>query len=59
MEVRTEGHAHRSRITLKLFASLTKYLPDTYRRSREMPIEIDPGATSTRSSRRSACRRHS
>ena len=49
MEVaRTEStatHAQRIRITLKLFASLTKYLPDAYRRSREMPMEIDPGAT--------------
>jgi sulfur carrier protein ThiS len=45
---RTEGavaHAQRIRITLKLFASLTKYLPDACRKSREMPIEIDAGAT--------------
>jgi hypothetical protein len=47
MEVaRIEGAAagaRRIRITLKLFASLIKYLPDTHRRSREMPMEIDPG----------------
>ena len=35
----------RIRITLKLFASLTKFLPDAYRKSREMPLEIDAGAT--------------
>jgi sulfur carrier protein ThiS len=32
-------------ITLKLYASLTKYLPDAYRRAREMPLEIEASAT--------------
>jgi sulfur carrier protein ThiS len=42
---RVSPHAGRIRITLKLFASLTKYLPDACRRSREMAVEIDPGAS--------------
>jgi sulfur carrier protein ThiS len=37
--------AGRIRITLKLFASLTKFFPDAYRKSREMPLEIDADAT--------------
>jgi sulfur carrier protein ThiS len=32
-------------ITLKLYASLTKFLPDAYRRAREMPMEISADAT--------------
>ena len=40
-----EPAAAQIHITLKLFASLTKYLPDAYRRAREMPLEIAPGAT--------------
>ena len=39
------ARADRVRITLKLFASLTKFLPDAYRKSREMPLEVDAGAT--------------
>jgi hypothetical protein len=32
-------------IRLKLFASLTKFLPEAYRKSREMPVEVDANAT--------------
>ena len=32
-------------ITLKLFASLTKFLPEAYRKNREMPMEVDANAT--------------
>jgi sulfur carrier protein ThiS len=32
-------------ITLKLFASLTTFLPEAYRKSREMPVEVDANAT--------------
>jgi sulfur carrier protein ThiS len=39
------AHADRVRITLKLFASLTTFLPDAYRKSREMPLEVDANAT--------------
>ena len=39
------AHADRVRITLKLFASLTKFFPEAYRKSREMPLEVDANAT--------------
>jgi sulfur carrier protein ThiS len=39
------AHADRVPITLKLFASLTTFLPDAYRKSREMPLEVDANAT--------------
>src|SRR5271165_4505819 len=39
------SRAGRICITLKLYASLTRYLPEAYRRAREMPTEIDASAT--------------
>jgi sulfur carrier protein ThiS len=32
-------------MTLKLYASLTQYLPETFRKSHAMPMEIDASAT--------------
>lgn len=33
------------RMTLKLYASLTKYLPETFRKNHAMPMEIDAAST--------------
>jgi sulfur carrier protein ThiS len=33
------------KITLKLYASLTPYLPPDYRRDHAMPLEVDAAAT--------------
>lgn len=33
------------RITLKLFASLTDFLPDAHRRDNQMPLDLAPGTT--------------
>ena len=44
-DIPPSAHTGRTCITLKLFASLTKFLPDAYRKSREMPIEVDANAT--------------
>jgi sulfur carrier protein ThiS len=41
----TPARAGRICITLKLFASLTKFFPEAYRKSREMPLEVDTNAT--------------
>jgi sulfur carrier protein ThiS len=35
----------RVRITLKLYASLTKYLPEAFRKNHAMPMEIDTDST--------------
>jgi sulfur carrier protein ThiS len=35
----------RVRMTLKLYASLTQYLPEAYRRNHAMPMEVDAHAT--------------
>jgi len=37
-----EGRIH---VTLKLYASLTQYLPEAFRRSHALPMEVDPTAT--------------
>jgi len=37
--------AGKVRITLKLYASLTSYLPEAFRKSHAMPIEVDATAT--------------
>ena len=37
--------AGKIRVTLKLYASLTDYLPEAFRRSHAMPMEIDATAT--------------
>ena len=39
------AEADRVHMTLKLYASLTKYLPQAYRKSREMPMTVDADAT--------------
>jgi sulfur carrier protein ThiS len=44
-DVVPSAQAARVRITLKLFASLTKFLPEAYLKSREMPLEVDANAT--------------
>jgi sulfur carrier protein ThiS len=41
----TPVQAGRILVTLKLFASLTNFLPNAYRKRREMTLEIDAGAT--------------
>ena len=41
----TIGGTDRIRMTLKLYASLTKYLPEKFRKSHAMPMEIDASAT--------------
>jgi sulfur carrier protein ThiS len=33
------------RVTLKLYASLTKYLPEPFRKNHAMPMEVDPDTT--------------
>jgi sulfur carrier protein ThiS len=38
----TAGRIH---VTLKLYASLTQYLPDAFRRGHAMPLEVDAAAT--------------
>jgi len=40
--VAEEGKIH---VTLKLYASLTQYLPDAFRRNHAMPMEVDATAT--------------
>jgi sulfur carrier protein ThiS len=35
----------RVRMTLKLYASLTQYLPESFRKNHAMPMEIDASAT--------------
>ena len=42
---RGRGGTSRIRMTLKLYASLTPYLPDAYRKNHAMPIEVDATAT--------------
>ncbi|HXA23100.1 MAG TPA: MoaD/ThiS family protein [Acetobacteraceae bacterium] len=37
--------AGKIRVTLKLYASLTQYLPEAFRRSHAMPLQVDPSAT--------------
>lgn len=37
-----EGKIH---VTLKLYASLTQYLPEAFRKSHAMPLEVDETAT--------------
>jgi len=41
--IRTGGS--KIRMTLKLYASLTPYLPEACRKNHAMPIEVDPTAT--------------
>ncbi len=41
----TTAGARRVRMTLKLYASLTQYLPEAFRKNHAMPMEIDPSAT--------------
>jgi len=42
---RTGVEAGKIRVTLKLFASLTVYLPEAYRKSYAMPLAVDAEAT--------------
>jgi sulfur carrier protein ThiS len=44
MHPRTTGEG-RIHVTLKLYASLTQYLPEAFRRSHAMPMEVDANAT--------------
>ena len=37
--------AGKVRMTLKLYASLTQYLPEAFRKSHAMPMVVDAGAT--------------
>ncbi|HUB44532.1 MAG TPA: MoaD/ThiS family protein [Acetobacteraceae bacterium] len=39
------ARADKISVTLKLYASLTDYLPAAFRKSHAMPMEIDSGAT--------------
>jgi len=41
----TVGGTGRVRMTLKLYASLTQYLPEKFRKNHAMPMEIDASAT--------------
>lgn len=44
MPARAAG-ASKIRVTLKLYASLTQYLPEAFRKSHAMPVEVDATAT--------------
>jgi sulfur carrier protein ThiS len=44
-DARVAPDAGRIRVTLKLYASLTQYLPEAFRRSHAMPLHVDPDAT--------------
>jgi sulfur carrier protein ThiS len=39
------GGAGKIHVTLKLYASLTQYLPDAFRKGHAMPMEVDATAT--------------
>lgn len=40
-----DAPAGKVRMTLKLYASLTDYLPEAFRKSHAMPLEVDADAT--------------
>jgi len=42
---RSRAGASKIRMTLKLYASLTQYLPEAFRKNHAMPIEVDSTAT--------------
>ena len=44
MSARAAG-AGKIRVTLKLYASLTQYLPEAFRKGHAMPVEVDATAT--------------
>jgi sulfur carrier protein ThiS len=41
----TAGGTSRVRMTLKLYASLTRHLPEAFRKNYAMPMEVDASAT--------------
>lgn len=45
MSASARVEAARIRVTLKLYASLTDFLPEAFRKDHAMPLEVEEGAT--------------
>lgn len=45
MSATAEARAGRIHVTLKLYASLTQYLPEAFRKNHAMPMEVDADTT--------------